>query len=119
MHPYSPGADLPIFTDIHQALTYPDGRDIRYMREALHAIGKKYGFLDLTTSFFIEWDATMASEYDENHYRKQVKEFRLSAFGLQVSGFGVRVSGMASASRRESFGFCIYVSGFGSAARER
>ena len=55
----------------HQALTYGDGRDISYMRQELHRIGRKYGFLDLTSSFFIEWDATMASEYDEDHYRLQ------------------------------------------------
>jgi len=37
----------------------------------LHGLGEKYGFVDLTTTFFIEWDATLAADYDEDRARLQ------------------------------------------------
>jgi len=58
----------------HRSLIYSDGRNISYMKSKLHAIGELYGFIALTTSaFFIEWDATLAMEYDDSFYRNQFR----------------------------------------------
>jgi hypothetical protein len=64
----------------HPALAYKDDidirvhggrndRDVSYMRQVLHGLGEKYGFVDLTSNFFIEWDATLATDYNEDQYR--------------------------------------------------
>lgn len=72
----------------NHALVYGDGRDMSYMKEVLHTLGETYGFVDLTTTaFFIEWDATVATEYDEVKYRQQsLCSKRSSAAFKQYSG---------------------------------
>ena len=37
--------------------------------QVLHNLGEKYGFVDVASNFFIEWDATLATEYDDDLIR--------------------------------------------------
>ena len=45
-------------------------RTIPYMRRVMHAIGEKYGFIDLGTVFSISLDFTITSAYNEKVHRR-------------------------------------------------
>ncbi len=46
-------------------------KDLNYMKKVIHRIGSKYDFIDTTSVFFIEWDSTLAVEYNDDRYRIQ------------------------------------------------
>ena len=46
---------------------------IPYMRNKMHTIGEKYGFIDLGTSFSIALDFTLAQTFDEKAYRRNLR----------------------------------------------
>jgi hypothetical protein len=43
------------------------------MRPVMHAIGEKYGFIDLGTVFSISLDFTITAAYSERQYRRNQK----------------------------------------------
>jgi hypothetical protein len=58
----------------HRAFTFDEDvviaqdqerKDLSYMKKVMHRIGSKYGFIDTTSVFFIEWDATLAVDYND------------------------------------------------------
>ena len=57
-----------------------------YMRKEMHAIGEKYGFIDLGTIFSISFDFTLAQTFDEKALRRNQKCARPQADGALYSG---------------------------------
>ena len=43
---------------------------VPYMREVMHEVGEKYGFIDLGTVFTISLDFTLAQAYNEKQIRR-------------------------------------------------